>query len=236
MNQSLVVKLNNTAVYLISDKNISYYLSIPLSSAPKINIAINIAAGLNNNNISSIYQKFDTPDICLISPIFDPNVLLQAKTLNEQVFSYIDKCISYLINTVYKIISTNNCTVDSKIILVKNIDYQNFEDWFTKRYQSRVDCIDYTNNNSNNNNLTNNIVNNTPVNNQLQKEINPSIPVVDTVNEEKANVVLNNTQDIVTNDENSSSSSEPKDLGFVSYVLLGVVVAVAALALLYLLI
>ncbi len=228
MNQSLVVKLNNTTIYLINDKNISYYLSIPNSSTNKVNIAVNIMSGLNNSNISSIYSKFDNPNICLISPIFQDNVYGQILNLNEQAFSYADKCISYLINTVYKILSTNNIAIDSKIKLIKNNTYISFEEWFAKRYQDRVETLIYQDNT--------NITNNPQTSNQ------PTPPIQSNSNitnheQEKATSILDDTQDIVTSTkEEKPTPNEQKDLGFVSYVLLGVVVAVVSLVILYLLI
>lgn len=225
MNQSLVARLSNTVVYLISDKNISYYLSVPINNSGKISIAINIMDNINNSNVSGTYQMFDNQNICLISPLLDKNILFQMKTQNEQVYQYADKCISYLINAVYKMMSNNNRNVDGKIILIKNDAYILFENWFTTRYKDRVECREFNTPKPNPE---------TPIQN-IQPQA--TIPVVDTVGEQKASAVLDNTKDIVTNNEQTSTTSnEPKDLGFVSYVLLGVVVAVVSLVILYMLI
>lgn len=212
MKESLVVKLNNTNIFLINDKNIPYYLSAPNNTTPKINIAVNLSDNINNNNITTIYQQFDNNNICVITPIFNQNILSKIKEFNEQYYIQVDKYISYLINNAYKILCDNN-NIDGKIILVKNNDYLVFEEWFKSRYKNRVE-YDKKDDSS------------------IISDVTMTIPTIDTTN----NVATQQTTEQVPEIQFNKPVEKTGELGFVSYVLLGVVVAVASLVLLYLLI
>ena len=217
MNESLVLKLNNINIYLINDNNIPYYLSVPSNVTPKINIAVNLSDNINNDNLTTIYQQFDNNNICVITPIFNQNVLSQIKVFNEQYFIKVDKYISYLINNAYKILCNNN-NIDGKIILVKNNNYLVFEEWFKSRYKNRVE---YDKNDEAN----------------IISDVTMTIPTIETtsiVEPSQPTEQASEQPQIEQPPENGPTRT--RELGFVSYVLLGVVVAVASLVLLYLLI
>lgn len=230
MEQSLVIKLSNVAVFFIKDKNISYYLSVPIVGNEKVNIAINVNSNINNESIVSFSKRYDSLKFCVISPVFNENILLQAKSVNEQVFLYLDKCVSYLINNVYKTLSSNNREVDSKIILIGNDNYSAFDLWFVSRYKQRVEYIkDISSNGLQSSSM---VMQSSVVSNSA----NLSSAVEEDAEGKKANSVLDSMQEVVTSSDSSNVVIEEKDLGFVSYVLLGVVVAVVVLIGLYLLI
>lgn len=225
MNGTLVTTVNNSNIYLINDQNISYYLSIP-NNNEKLNISINIYDNINNDNISNVLSKINRNNLCIISPIFSSEILKEIVNNNQNMFINIDKYISYLINVVYNILKSNNKIVDSKIVLINYNTYSGFNSWFTDRYKERVNSINLDDNSTE--------FKPTDITNIFKKE-ELGIPVVDTLSENRASNVLEDTQSIVTNSGNESKP-ENKDMGFISYVLLGVVVAVTSLLLLYLLI
>jgi hypothetical protein len=226
MNQTLVANVNNKNVYLINNNNIPFYVCLP--SEKKANIVLNLVDDVNGINmtnnmesltkeITNMYNKFDYADIAVVSPIIDNNLLEQAKlNNNEQIFGYLDKVMSYLINTVYKLLRDNNIEVDNKIKLNNNRSYSDFNDWFVKRYNGRVELADY--------NSMSNV-------NAISSEFEKESQTMDFASSAIANEVLDETRPIDTINNNVSTS--PKEPGFVSYVLLGVIVAVISLVILY---
>lgn len=228
MNQTLVANVSNKNVYLINNQSVPFYICIP--NGGKASIVLNLVndvrgISMNNNmtnltnEVTNIYSKFNFSDVAVVTPILDSNLLEQAKlNINDQVLGYLDKVMGYLINTAYTILNNNNIMVDNKIKFNNNISYRNFNEWFVKKYNGRVELVDYYN---------------APVN----KFDNVSQLSV-TNNEESAiaDNVLNNTSTISTvSVSNSNNVSDNKEPGFVSYVLLGVIVAVISLVILYML-
>ena len=112
--------------------------------------------------------------------------------------------------------------VDSKIKLYNNDLYGVFNDWFVKRYNGRVEL--FSNSVAINNNSANKFVN------------MPQPKVLDSEASKVASDVLDSTTTISVVDQSSVvKPTEVKEPGFVSYVLLGVVVAVVSLVILYML-
>lgn len=227
MNQTLVANVNNKNVYLINNNDISFYVCFPNSN--KASIVLNLVDNANsismNNNmvnitneITNIYSKFNYGDIAVVSPVVDSNLLEQVKLNNDgQVFNYLDKIMSYLINTVYKILKDNNIEVDNKIKLNNNKNYSDFNNWFIKRYNERVELVDYS----------------TAPANKFDNV--SSTPILDSAASEIANKALEQSQPLTPPDQSeiNVSSDSMKEPGFVSYVLLGVIVAVISLVILY---
>ena len=227
MNKNLITSSNNTNIYSIQDDKISFYISIP-TNHDNLSIAINILNNSNdiNPNINSneqiqeklkqVYQNFN--DVSAIVPIIDSNIIEQLKLNNdEKIFNYVDKIISYLINQTYKLLTSENINVNNIIKLNNNKQYNIFNDWFIKKYNGRVELIDYD---------------------------QTSTPLEDNVLENKEKTAAQNIADQVLDNTNNINVIEDKEerpveqaggLGFVSYVLLGVIVAVVSLVVLYML-
>ena len=251
MNQTLVAKVNNKNIYLVNNETVPFYICIPTEK--NASIVLNLVSNpteisLNNNMqnitnaITNVYSSFTDNNIAVTTPIVDSNLLEQAKlNNNEQIFSYLDKTMSFLINTVYKILSSNNYQVDNVIKLNNNQSYAAFNNWFTNRYNGRVILADY---NKENNiakdptlimdsfkqpapepvaqvHVENSTPNPTPT--EQQKDPNAAI----------ADKVLDETHPLTTIGEEENGFSRTKEPGFVSYVLLGVIVAVISLVILY---
>lgn len=227
MEQRKMLELNKHDIYLLSDNNIAFYIGIPkVTEFNSVNISIDLKdnfdkININKNDIvyvkdelSNIYQDIDSENITLITPIFYNDILQRIKTEpKEGLFSYLDKCLSYIINNAHKVLVENNIQVNSKIVIVKNDKFANFINWFSARYSSRVDTKQYS---------------------ELLGDFTSIIPVVNTDNiisvpTEKANADNNLTSEVQANLKESHST------GFISYVLLGVIGIVITLVILYML-
>ena len=226
MNKTLILNSEGNDIYLISNDKISFYINIPNNK--DINIAINLvdntnSINMNNTNaegikteISNIYTRLNTTNASIITPVIDNNILEQIKLNNsEKLFTYIDKVISYLINNTYNILTEENINVNSTIKLINNKTYQTFNNWFITKYNGRVELLDST---IKPNNVFENTIEETPITNE-EKNI--------------ANEVLEETNTIDVDAIKESGDPKTRELGFVSYVLLGVVVAVISLVILY---
>lgn len=227
MEQRKILELNKHDIYLLSDNNIAFYIGIPkVTEFNSVNISIDLKdnfdkININKNDIvyvkdelSNIYQDIDSENITLITPIFYNDILQRIKTEpKEGLFSYLDKCLSYIINNAHKVLVENNIQVNSKIVIVKNDKFANFINWFSARYSSRVDTKQYS---------------------ELLGDFTSIIPVVNTDNiisvpTEKVSADNNSVSGVQTNLKESHST------GFISYVLLGVIGIVITLVILYML-
>ena len=227
MEQRKMLELNKHDIYLLSDNNIAFYISIPkVMEFNSVNISIDLKdnfdkININKNDIvyvkdelANIYQDIDSENITLITPIFYNDILQRIKTEpKEGLFSYLDKCLSYIINNAHKVLVENNIQVNSKIVIVKNDKFANFINWFSARYSSRVDTKQYS---------------------ELLGDFTSIIPVVNTDNiisvpTEKVSADNNSVSGVQTNLKESHST------GFISYVLLGVIGIVITLVILYML-
>lgn len=223
MNKTLILQLNKHNIYLLSDNNISFYISVPKTEDFKsVNISIDLKDNFDKININKndaiyvkdeltkIYQEIDKENITLVIPIFYNDVLERIKVMpSEKLFSYLDKCISYIINNAYKTLVAEKIQVNSKIIIVKNDKFNNFIDWFSKRYSSRIDTKQYS---------------------ELLGDFTSVIPVIST-----NNIIEIPTQKINMPNEGNIPIRESHSTGFISYVLLGTIGIVLTLIILYIL-
>lgn len=223
MNKTLVASINEQNIYYINDKNVPFYILIPKNN--RVSIVLNLVDDVNmikienkdishlSEEIKKIYNKFSFDDIAVVTPIFDSNLLEQIKLNNDgNSFMYLDKFMGYLINTVYSFLKSNNMNVDNIIKFSNNVNYKDFNEWFIKKYGGRVVLVNYVeslDSGSNENNSSGNVI---------------------------ANEALEGAIDFSSNtNEDINRVNNTKEPGFVSYVLLGVIVAVVSLVILYML-
>ena len=226
MNKALITDVNNRSIYLISNDKISFYVNMP--SSKDVSIAINLVDNVNNINmgmnnvnaikteISNIYDNLiDLNTIVFITPVLDNNLMEQIKlNNNEKIFIYTDKIISYLINQTHGLLTEEDISVNNIIKLKNNLSYHEFNNWFVKKYNGRVELLN--------------------INNQYEQQYSEK----ESINNSEirlADEVLENTNTLSPIKESNKEVNNTRDLGFVSYVLLGVVVAVISLVILYML-
>ena len=250
MNQTLVAKVKDKSVYLVNNDTVPFYICIPTEK--NASIVLNLVSNpteinLTNNMqgitsaITGIYNNFEDNNIAVVTPIIDSNLLEQAKLNNsEQIFSYLDQSMSFLINTVYKILTSNNYQVENIIKLNDNHSYSAFNNWFVNRYNGRVALTKYN---------KENVIEKDPtliMDSFKQPATEPAAPVQTPIstptppqvekpnpNTALADEVLEQTQSLSVGEDNEQGFSRTKEPGFVSYVLLGVIVAVISLVILY---
>jgi len=220
MKNTLYLELNKHNIYLLEDDNISFYISVPKSEVfPSTNISIDLKDTFNKINpntndliyvkdeLKNIYEDIDYENITLVIPLFKNNILDMIKnTPSQNLFIYLDKCITYIINNAYIFLTQSKINVNTKIIIINNDKFQEFITWFEGRYQSRIDTKQYA---------------------ELLGEFTSVIPVLNTQ-------AISNIPTEKKENNNKIEVNENRG-GFISYLLLGIIGIVLTLIILYLL-
>lgn len=215
MVQRMILKTQERCIYEIEEKELKFYLLIPNTKK----VFLTICLMENPTDISIQKILFDQSKVFVI-PKIENTFLERIKINSEQAFNDLDKYLSSLINLSHQIIVYNHIEVES-VVYFNSLSFPNFETWFIQKYQGRVAA--------------------TKINYQSEEKPQPVIKEPDTID---------NTMTLAASIENSNKIAPPEDieiekpeqeekshdLGFVSYVLLGVIVAVVSLVFLYLII
>lgn len=150
MNISLIAALTNHNVYYVKDNTISYYLSVP--KITNTHITIEIKKNLDRydfskndtlwvkENVIAYYKEIDNISNCFILPMFNEQMLNIMGDTNINNYVYAEKIITYLINSVYTLLTNNKINPFKEIILVKNDQFLTFINYFKAKYGSRIIC------------------------------------------------------------------------------------------------
>ena len=206
MEQRIVLQEKTKFIYFIKENDISFYLMIPNNQ--KLSIVLNIIDNINDEQVKTLES---IPNHAMIIPVLSYELLESVLKNQAEDFNRLDSICSKMINFSHKTLTYNHLQVDSSVFLVENQKYTMFNTWFIRKYGGRVSLIKQNNTTSSEINRENAspVIKGNPQTNEQEKKINePNLSEI--------------TQD-----------SSQKDLGFVSYVLLGVVAAVASLIFLY---
>lgn len=209
MEQRIVLKNDTQCIFSIREANLNFYMMIP--NAKKVSVVLGLFEDVNDDVVKEIPFFSDK---VIVVPVIEKNVLDGVKGKQESYWQYLDKVLSLLINTAYKILTFNHIEVSNQIILDNNVDYLDFNHWFTGRYNGRVELSNL--------NLVSSI--SKPL---FGQNAIPSSNVMEVPVEEET---------LTFDQEKEPLKNKGRDPGFVSYVLLGVLVAVISLVVLYLLI
>ena len=203
MEQRIVAQESNRYIYFIQDGDVKFYLAIPKMA--NVSLLLNLIDGIDDIKVKqdSVFNRV------VISPVIGREVLdglLQNKVSDYQK---VDDIFSKAINDSYQILTYNHIAVERSVSLNENRTYSMFCQWFCQKYNGRVQLIPYK-----------------------QEMVESVTPVV---NQGVVNQVTDANPDVVSeNIEETVPAVQSKGgLGFVSYVLLGVVVAVVSLVFLY---
>lgn len=218
MEQFEIERKNNRFIYLIKDTNLEFYLLIP--NNPKVNMVLNIMENVNNDIVKTIPDYLDK---VLVVPVLNNRVIEFLKTPSLS-YEQSDNYFSGLINMAYKILMHNNIKVDALIYLNNNPTFNNFNNYFVNKYNSKVSLIN---------------LQTTPVS-TISNANQPTTPIVGETKEASNEIPkeldnIYNDEIVVKNTENNKSDTNKKEPGFISYVLLGVIIAVVSLVFLYML-
>lgn len=210
----MVLKTQEKCIYEIEDKDLKFYLLIP--NIQKVFLTVYIMEGPTDLSIQKIMQD---PDKVLVIPVLESKLFSSVLANQTEGFNYLDKYVSSLINLAHQILVYNHVIVENVVYFNSPI-LPNFEKWLIQKYQGRVVG--------------------TVVNYRANEEVSPAGLEGNVVDH---TMTLSNSldQDVslekdLKDVDSSLEGNEKHDFGFVSYVLLGVVVAVVSLVFLYLLI
>ena len=210
----MILQEANRCICFISDGVGSFYLNIPNSN--KVHLMISLV----NHVTDDVVKKYkDNPDVVIITPVIDENILTGVKQNNMKCFTYLDGLFSKIINLSHRILTYNHLNIENLIYFNQNLEFSAFNTWYIQKYNGRVvlSQISFIGEHFDANNLSSN---------DLSKEVLAD-KVNDVADSDFKSVGDSKKSDVI------SKHADKKDLGFVSYVLLGVVVAVASLILLY---
>lgn len=215
MVQRMILKTQDKCIYEIEEKNLKFYLLIP--NTKKVFLMICLMENPTDVSIQKIIQE---PNKVLVIPMVESNILSSVSLNQEEAFHYLDQYISGLINLSHQILVYNHMEVEN-VVYFNSVLFPNFEKWFIQKYQGRVASV--------------------KINYQSSEKVSPVVQEPDTIDNTMtlaASISQNQGTDIPLVDEKKDIEIQEKthEFGFVSYVLLGVIVAVVSLVFLYLII
>lgn len=217
MEQKLIVKNEKQCIYFMKETNLNFYLSIPNSK--KVGIVLGLFEDANDEFVKKIPIQNDK---AVVIPVIQSDILKQANIVGTSSYNYLNQVLSFLINTSHKILTYNHIEVDNQILLNQSSKLEIFNQNFISKYQGRVQPINLIPEYS------------TTVEPPIIKE--PIMPQETTIQPNVENVMPTEIPTSIEPKEESISKKEAHEPGFVSYVLLGVLLAVIALVVLYLVI
>ena len=235
MERKVILQTSEQCIYYIKDTSLEFYLIIPNNK--EVSIVLGLFPEVNEGIVKTLpFEK----DKAIVVPAINGNILTKANHLDDISFKYVDNVLSYLINTCYKILTHNRLVVRSKVLLNNHTAYENFNNKFIEKYQGRVELYNL---------IEKNIPKEVPLaNTNIFEPISGTTVIPAFTPTEppfKQESLANNVRgdemeelvDPLLADEPVITSEDKKDSkepGFVSYVLLGVLLAVISLVFLYL--
>ena len=218
MEQRIVLQSERKYIYFISDSDVNFYLIIP--RCQKVSLVLKLVSPIDDNVVQEIG---DVDDKVIIVPILSNELLNGLMQNHVDSFNAVDTIFSNALNLAHRILTYNHLEVDMAVYFDENTNYSTFHSWFIQKYGGRVLSIQLSPQRVVD---TSHLENNQPLDTSASLEQqNHVVPTSDAKNDnidEEVDVQLSHNQ-----------LSEGKDFGFVSYVLLGVVVAVVSLIFLY---
>lgn len=229
MEQKIISKTTEQCICLIKETNLDFYLIIP--NCKKVSILLGLFPNINEEIIKTLPKEQDK---AIVIPVINNQILTSANHLDTTSFKYLDSIFSYLINTSYKILTYNNLEVNSEILLNNSSTYENFNQKYIEKYQGRVMLYDLVKTPTSKSDINKNIFerasNPTPFPAPANQPFQPQSATSNSTDtlEETIEPILHDEPVISSPDMNNT-----REPGFVSYVLLGVLIAVISLVFLY---
>ena len=234
MNQVLISNLDNKSIFLVNDEKFPFYISIPNENELTITInlvdnpdLINLSKNNNpeeiKNRIEDIYNEYSQNNIAVVTPIINNAIMNEVKKNKDPKFTeYLQKAIAHIINKSYSTLKDNDKGVYKKIKLINNETYKGFNEKFSSIHSDRIELTFFDEE---------------PIKKFDTQTNLPETPIGPTeeVLANTTSIALDEAYKEVSSDNNKKNTNTNKEPGFVSYVLLGVIVAVISLIGLYLL-
>lgn len=233
MEQKIISKTAEQCIYLMKETNLDFYLIIPNNK--QVSIVLGLFPNLTEEIVKTLPKEKDK---AVILPVISDQILNSANFLEPTSYKYIDNVLSYLINTAYKMLTFNKLEVNQKILLNNHASYENFNKKYIEQYQGRVELYNLIPKPTPKPDMKEPIF--APPTEQKNefKPVEPPFASTSNNNPPINKDEIEESIDPILYDEPVITSPDKKDNkepGFVSYVLLGVLVAVISLVFLYLL-
>ena len=217
MEQRVVFQSERKYIYFISDSDVNFYLIIP--RCQKVSLVLKLVSPIDDNAVQGIG---DVDDKVIIVPILSNELLNGLMQNHVDSFNAVDTIFSNALNLAHKILTYNHLEVDMSVYFDEPTDYSTFHSWFIQKYGGRVLSIQLS---------PQKVVDSSNLENHQTLDTSASLEQQNrTVT---ADVKNDNIDEEVDAQLSHNQLPEGKDFGFVSYVLLGVVVAVVSLIFLY---
>lgn len=217
MEQRIVLQSEKKYIYFISDSDVNFYLIIP--RCQKVSLVLKLVYPVDDNVVQGIS---DVDDKVIIVPILSNELLNGLMQNHVDSFNAVDTIFSNALNLAHRILTYNHLEVDMAVYFDENTNYSTFHSWFIQKYGGRVLSIQLSPQKVSDSSLEHHQELDTTTSLEQQ---NQTVPTSDAKND--------NVDEEVDVQLSQSQLPEGKDFGFVSYVLLGVVVAVVSLLFLY---
>lgn len=237
MNGSYKGNVNNSAVYYISDAVVPYYISIPNTDNP-VTMVFNITnnpkefEGVTNEVTQKIlkeYAKFTQNNIAVITPIIETEIMKASQqAFNDSYNKYFENVLMNLSRLSFNFLSANRKTPIREVHINDNEANRELNNYMVKKYPSIIRVVKYAKEEP----ITRMSLDSRVGNINVAEVENSSIPLTETLNAaqmEGKEIAQSQGKVKVLKKE------KRREPGFVSYVLLGVIVAILSLIGLYLL-
>lgn len=217
-----VERTKERSIFLMTSQNLSYYIIVPLMKQVKILL------GLMENVDNTIIKEVPVlSDKVVVVPVLNQQMVDYLKSMGN---SYTGDSLKYfigLVNNVVGLLRHNGKEVEPVVIFNNSEHFKGFINYFVSKVPNRMQVSDkdLLKKEVVTNVLSNDVINQIPV---ASEPLTRSSYVKDDVYQMGEELQQTQTKGLV-----KTRSREP---GFVSYVLLGVLVAVMTLILLYMLI
>jgi len=231
MEQKIISKTEEQCIYLMKETNLDFYLIIPNNK--QLSIVLGLFPDVTEEVIKTLPKEKDK---VLVIPVISSQILTNANHLEQVSFKYLDNVLSFLINISHKMLTHNKLSVNNKILLNNHASYENFNQQYIKKYEGRVELYNLFSKKPtttiNNRNIFEPVPTQSPE--STFKPVEPPFQQKNT-NSQTVDTLEESIEPILYNEPVISSPDikENHEPGFISYILLGVLVAVISLVFLY---
>ena len=246
-----IISGNDEKIYYVKNA-VPFYISIP-NSMKEVTIVINLVDDPDilttrktsfkelGNKIIEEYSAFKQNNIAVVTPLLRSEEMEKIKLNSGKEYTdNLKLVLSKIINISYNILKSSGKEIPQQIILNDNETYRSFNELFSKEYKNRIRLAKLDERAPIITQAPNIAPPITPMMEQTAPVSNiniaPVTPPTETLSgTEGINVALENNEELEQTKSKVKTRKLKREPGFVSYVLLGVIVAILSLIGLYLL-
>lgn len=237
MEKTLFLKLLRHNVYFVKTDHVSYYITVPKATNYEVKMVIDIKSNMDiyniskndkiwvEENIKKVFRDIDDYNITLILPILNDEIINYLNEGNVDNYIHVDAVCGYLINSAYKVLTSNSLQIDKEITVINCDKYQSYINWFIDRYSNRVKGISM---------LELIRQNSAKKNDNYQTISTPNMSFVVGTNQPQEIPIQEEGRIVLKNDTNIVDMGEDRaNKGFASYALLAIFTILVSLVILY---